>query len=349
MRYLIMSALTAVLFQTGAVAAESWTGLYRKHDRTFVGIGEFHEFGHAEILVNYTAGETGQLFPLPDGRIGISGAIGNSSPPSAHVLKRKAGEIFLDGELLRPMSVKRRSFEVRNGSVILAGELVRRDEKPTGVLMFIHGSGDGPRHAYDLWTNFFLSRGWAVVVYDKRGSGQSTGDWHEANFVALADDARGVLRWARAQDELRSLKFGLWGASQAGWIIPQLAAEGLVDFAIVQAGAITPVDDFIRGTLESELRAYSFSPEEIAKAEDYYALDVAVSRGTQPFSAVEAAYRKASAEGTEWLLKPPDPRARAIENSWRRSPDSMLLITGERSAFHCSRYSVVRITSFQPK
>ena len=135
----------------------------------------------------------------------------------------------------------------------------------------------------------------------------STGDWHEANFAALADDARSVVRWAREQEELRSLQFGLWGASQAGWIIPQLAAQRLVDFAIVQAGAITPVNDFIRETLASELRAYGFSSEEIAKAQSYYALDAAVSRGAEPFSAIEAAYRKASAAGAKWLLKPPDP------------------------------------------
>ena len=60
-------------------------------------------------------------------------------------------------------------------------------------------------------------------------------------------------------------------------------------------------------TLESELEAYGFAPNEIAKAKDYYALDVAVSRGQRPFATLEAAYRKASAEGAEWLLKPPDP------------------------------------------
>lgn len=224
----------------------------------------------------------------------------------------------------------------------LAGELVRLAEKPQGVLLLIHGSGDGPRHAYDLWTNFFLSRGWAVVVYDKRGSGQSTADWHEANFLALAEDARSVVRWVRRQDDLRGLPLGLWGVSQAGWIIPQLAAEGLVDFAISQAGAITPVDDFIRQTLESELRAYGFASEEIAKAKKYYALDVSVSRGQQPFSLLEVAYKKASESGAEWLLKPPDPPCSPDRTfmatiagfdaapSWRRVRTPLLALFGSK-------------------
>ncbi len=215
-RLLTYLMLATASLANGVVAAESWVGVYQKGDGTKVGISEFHEFGKAEILVDYNTGEAGALFELPGGTAGVSRAIGSSSPPPVHVLARKSGEILLDGQLLRGAAVKRRSFEVRNGSVTLAGELVCTEEKPKGVLMLIHGSGDGPRHAYDLWTNFFLSCGWAVVVYDKRGSGQSTGDWHGADFTTLADDARSILRWARSQDELRGLKFGLWGVSQAG-------------------------------------------------------------------------------------------------------------------------------------
>ena len=135
------------------------------------------------------------------------------------------------------------------------------------------------------------------------------GDWHDANFITLAGDVRSVLQWTRAQRDLSKLPLGLWGASQAGWIIPQLAAENAVDFAIVQAGASTPVDQFIGRTVESELEAYGFPPAEIARARAYYELDVAVSRGKRPFDEIEKAYREASAAGAEWLLKAPDPVA----------------------------------------
>jgi alpha-beta hydrolase superfamily lysophospholipase len=191
--------------------------------------------------------------------------------------------------------------------VQLVGDLVSPGDKPKGVVVVVHGSGDGPRRAYDVWTNFFVSRGWAVAVFDKRGSGESTGDWHDANFATLAGDVRKVLEWARSQKELTGMKFGLWGASQAGWIIPQLTAADAVDFAIVQAGPTTPSDEFLRRTLESELNAYEFPPDEIAKAVRYYELDVAVSRGAEPFAEIEKAYAEASAAGVEWLLKPPDP------------------------------------------
>jgi pimeloyl-ACP methyl ester carboxylesterase len=321
MRHLFIMAVTTLSLSTPMAAGERWTGLYHKTDGAVIGIGELHEFGQADILVDYTTGETGPLFELADGRTGVGRAIADRSPPPARVLERKRSETLLDGQLLRSIPMRRRSFEVKNGSIKLAGELVCTTKEAKGVVILVHGSGNGPRSAYDLWTNFFLSRGWAVVAYDKRGSGSSTGDWHDANFIALADDLRSVVKWARTQRELSGLKIGLWGASQAGWIIPQLGAENLVNFAIVQAGPSMPSDEFIRQTLESELRAYGFSSEEIAKAQEYYALDVAVSRGAQPFSALEEAYRKASAEGAEWLLKPPDPP---------NSPDRrfMAVITG---------------------
>jgi alpha-beta hydrolase superfamily lysophospholipase len=301
--------IVALLMITIAHTArsESWSGLYRQSNGGIIGIGELHEFGPSEVLVDYRTCETGPLFALPGGRMGVGRAIGDRSPLPAHILERKKGRVLLDGRPLIALEVSRQSFQVENGSVKLAGELVRPGKQSKGVIVFVHGSGDGPRRAYDIWTNFFLSRGWAVVVFDKRGSGSSTGDWHDADFVTLAGDVRRTVKWSRQQPQLAGLKIGLWGASQAGWIIPQLAAGGEVDFAIVQAGAIVPTDEFISQTLESELRAYGFPPDEIAKAQRYYRLDVAVSRSTQPFAAIEKAYADASAAGAEWLLKAPDP------------------------------------------
>jgi uncharacterized protein len=306
MSWKVVAFILLMMIATNTAHSESWAGLYRQSNGSIIGIGELHEFGPSEVLVDYRTGEAGPLFSLPDGRTGVGRAIGDRSPPPAHILVRKKGRALLDGRPLTALEVSRQTFQVENGPVTLAGELVRPGKQPKGVIVLVHGSGDGPRRAYDIWTNFFLSRNWAVVVFDKRGSGSSTGDWHDADFVTLAGDVRSILKWTHQQRQLVGLKIGLWGASQAGWIIP-LAAEGAVDFAIVQAGAIVPTDEFIGQTLESELRAYGFPPDEIAKAQRYYELDVAVSRGTQPFAAIEKAYAEASVAGAEWLLKPPDP------------------------------------------
>lgn len=72
MRYLLIVTLTAALLAKSAGAPATWAGLYRKADGTVVGVAEFHEFGKAEILVNYATGEAGALFKLPDARAGVS-------------------------------------------------------------------------------------------------------------------------------------------------------------------------------------------------------------------------------------------------------------------------------------
>ena len=303
----LLATLAAAAALAAGPVADSWSGLYRTRDGAIVGVGELHEFGGGEILVDYRSGEVGALFALTDGRTGVSAAIGRREPPAQRMLEHKAGRPSLDGRPLTPIPTRRRTFEATGDGVRLAGDMLLPEGRPRGAVVLVHGSGDGPRRAYDLWSNLFLSRGLAVVVYDKRGSGQSTGDWHDASLQALAGDTRAVLAWARSQPELKGRPIGLWGASQAGWIIPQVLADTAVDFAIVQGGPSTPVDDFIGATVRAELEAYGFREDEIGRALAYYDLDYAAARGLRPVAEVEAAFKTASAAGAGWLLGPPEP------------------------------------------
>lgn len=304
-----MKALAAAtaLALAGPAAAAGLDGLYRTPDGHAVAVVEFAEFGPQRLLVDYRSGEAGMLFDLADGRIGVGRAIGDATPPPSHVLAQTRAGVTLDSRPLVRVPVRRTSFAVMSGDVRLAGELVLPPRRAKGTLLLIHGSGDGARSHYDLWTDLFLSEGWEVMVYDKRGSGASTGDWHAASLQTLAADAKAVLAWGRARPELKGRPLGLWGVSQAGWVIPQVAAAAPVDFAIVQAGPAIPVDQFVGDSLESELVAYGFDAGEIAKARAYYELDAEVSRGHRPLAELQSAYDRASAAGAEWLLAPPLP------------------------------------------
>src|SRR6266516_6650460 len=73
----------------------------------------------------------------------------------------------------------------QNGDVRLAGILVTPGRAgPYPAIVFIHGSGPSTREAraWKLHANAFNQRGFAVLVYDKRGSGQSTGDLNKADY-----------------------------------------------------------------------------------------------------------------------------------------------------------------------
>ena len=79
-----------------------------------------------------------------------------------------------------------------NRDLQLTGTLIvpsTRGKHPAIVL--VHGSGPENR-AYMLpWARFLIRQGIAVLGYDKRGVGGSTGDWNVATYDDLAGDHRG--------------------------------------------------------------------------------------------------------------------------------------------------------------
>src|SRR5688572_16291109 len=110
MRRNIVTALMVSVIALPAARSETWAGLYQKEDGGVVAIGEMHEFGHNEILVDYTTGETGPLFELDHGQVGIGRALGDKTPPPARVLERREGQILLDGHRLNAIETTRRTF-----------------------------------------------------------------------------------------------------------------------------------------------------------------------------------------------------------------------------------------------
>jgi pimeloyl-ACP methyl ester carboxylesterase len=116
------------------------------------------------------------------------------------------------------------------------------------AIAIVHGSEAGDRDGYDLLVNFYSSRGFAVLTYDKRGVGDSTGFYVEqataANIDALAGDAVAALRVLAARKDVDATRLGLVGASQAGWIIPRVAAKSpLVRFGVIVAGPAMSVGE----------------------------------------------------------------------------------------------------------
>ena len=87
----------------------------------------------------------------------------------------------------------------------------------------LHGSGREDR-SYNLRLGrHFADAGIAWLAYDKRGVGESTGDWfHLADrprsFHILAEDALAGLCFLSEWNEIDEGRVGLWGASQGGYV-----------------------------------------------------------------------------------------------------------------------------------
>ncbi|MFJ8584490.1 alpha/beta hydrolase family protein [Streptomyces sp. NPDC093595] len=117
---------------------------------------------------------------------------------------------------------------------------------PWGLVVFVHG--DGPVDAtHDtfyrpLWESFARA-GYASLSFSKPGVGRSEGDWLRQSMADRAEETLAALAWARARPDVDGRRIGLWGASQAGWVLPKVAArdQGL-QFVI----AVSPAVNWLR-------------------------------------------------------------------------------------------------------
>jgi len=140
---------------------------------------------------------------------------------------------------------------VTNGSVRLAWYL----DLPAGDPPFpavVYGPGSGAITADNESTLRFArglnDLGFAVMRYDKRGTGESTGevpDLSTANsqtvIARLASDMRAVLDALIGDSRVDTNQLGLFGSSQANWYMPVVADEReAVDFMIVMTGGVIP-------------------------------------------------------------------------------------------------------------
>jgi alpha-beta hydrolase superfamily lysophospholipase len=135
-----------------------------------------------------------------------------------------------------------------SGDVELAGTLRVPAGARGGAVALVHGSGaqtrEGPFGGYlRAIAEQFAAAGVVVLTYDKRGCGESSGEWETASFADLAADACAAVDALRGVDGVE--RVGLWGSSQAGWILPLAAAERELATVIVVSGAgcgITPAE-----------------------------------------------------------------------------------------------------------
>lgn len=104
----------------------------------------------------------------------------------------------------------------------LTGLLAMPDtDAPSPGVVMVGGSGHSDRHNDTYFPpirEHLLDAGIAVLSYDKRGVGASTGDWRDATIDDLAADASAALDFLRTQPGVRPAATGLFGHSEGGWV-----------------------------------------------------------------------------------------------------------------------------------
>ena len=151
------------------------------------------------------------------------------------------------GEITQEFPMENIQF-VSHG-VTLSGTLVfPKTESIQAVVVFVHGSGKQTRSLY--WAKRFAESGIATLVYDKRGVGQSSGEYEskqnvgEENISLLADDSLAAFSLLQNHSKTKQHKMGLAGVSQAGLIVPLAAQKNsTVDFMVLWSGPVCKVSE----------------------------------------------------------------------------------------------------------
>ncbi|MGG4220439.1 alpha/beta hydrolase [Paenibacillus jamilae] len=141
-----------------------------------------------------------------------------------------------------------------------------------GLVVFVHG--DGPiNDTYDdgykpLWERF-ASKGYASLSLNKPGINGTPGNWLEQSMEYRAQEIRYAMAWARTLPMIDKQKIGLWGASQAGWVIPKIVKEEQdIAFSILVSPAVNWITQGQFNT-RKELEQQGASPQQIKKRLDY--------------------------------------------------------------------------------
>ena len=174
------------------------------------------------------------------------------------VLKKTEGDFALKRpqEPKPPFPYQTIDVEFDNGAdqVKLAGTLtVPEGAGPFPAVVLITGSGPQDRDESLMGHRPFLvladhltRRGIAVLRYDDRGVGKSTGNFATSTTYDFKRDAEAAVAFLRTRPEIDAKRIGLCGHSEGGLIAPMVASETPdVAFIVLMAGTGVPGDEIL--------------------------------------------------------------------------------------------------------
>ena len=155
--------------------------------------------------------------------------------------------------------------KIPNEEITLAGELIMPEgEGPFPVIINVHGSGRQNRHA-SLWSSFFTRYGIAILSFDKRGVGESTGNFEIAGYHDFADDVLASIGYLKKRPEIDASRIGIHGSSEGGWVGSIVAAKSDdLDFMIIRVGSGVSGAETVIHEIKNELPA-NLTDEELVE------------------------------------------------------------------------------------
>ena len=118
----------------------------------------------------------------------------------------------------------------RSGPFTVVGDLsMPGGTGPHPVVVFVHGDGPNNRTSgvtYPPIMERMLRAGYATLAWDKPGTGKSTGQIDRERVIEQrAEIVLDAIRFLKTRPDIDPARTGLWGISQAGYVIPRVLEQ----------------------------------------------------------------------------------------------------------------------------
>ena len=167
------------------------------------------------------------------------------------------------------------TFNNDQAQVTLAGTLTLPSGKGTyPAVILISGSGPQNRNSemaghrpFLILADHLTRKGIAVLRYDDRGFGESTGNFAEGTSLDFSYDVESAVNYLKTRKEIKGDQIGLIGHSDGGMIAPMVAARsGDVNFIVLLAGPGVNGQQLLLNRQQLMERKLGMSESEISKS-----------------------------------------------------------------------------------
>lgn len=222
------------------------------------------------------------------------------------------------------------AYDDASARVKLAGTLtLPQGDGPFPAVVLIAGSGPNTRnepifgHQIFLVLADYLTRhGIAVLRFDKRGTGASTGDYAAATSADFANDVEASMAYLRSRKEIDAAHIGLVGHSEGGLIAPMVAArDSATAFIVLMAGPGVSGNEVLLKQGDLISRAGGASEADIASGAELRGQLIAIVRSERDPAQAETKMRAAFANYGKAHNVPDrviDAQIKALNTEWFR-------------------------------
>lgn len=208
----------------------------------------------------------------------ISGTFNQGGMPFPLVLKQSDKPVFNRPQEPKPpfpYKTEEIFFENKTDKILLAGTFTVPDSAGTfPTVILTAGSGPNDRDETILGHKPFLviadhltRNGFAVLRYDKRGVGQSKGDFARATVQDFTADAESAINYLKTRKEVNKSAIGLIGHSEGGMVVPMVASKNRsVKFIVLLAAPGIKGTEIVLEQNRLGLAALNMEPENLDKS-----------------------------------------------------------------------------------